>query len=192
LANIEDVKITFADMKPELIAEWKKQAPWNFYEGNIMDLEADCVITPGNSFGFMDGGIDGVFRSHFGKIVEKRVQDQIKRERFGELLIGQAIVVPTDNEKIPELIYAPSMRVPMKVPDPKSIYLATRVGIDLAFSRGNMDILIPGFGTGTGMVLPNWAIAMMVAGIEDALNPPEFPTSLYEAMNNHFKSYPQG
>jgi len=36
------------------------------HRGNILDLKVDAVVSPANSFGFMDGGIDMVYSRHFG------------------------------------------------------------------------------------------------------------------------------
>ena len=34
--------------------------------GSILDLKVDAVVSPANSFGFMDGGIDHLYSHHFG------------------------------------------------------------------------------------------------------------------------------
>ena len=41
------------------------------HRGSILDLEVEAVVSPANSFGFMDGGIDALYSSFFGW----RVQD---------------------------------------------------------------------------------------------------------------------
>jgi len=82
-------------------------------QGDILELEVDAVVSPANSFGFMDGGIDMAYTNHFGWKVEQRLQQIIERKFDGELLIGQAQIVPTSNDRIPYLIAAPTMRVPM-------------------------------------------------------------------------------
>jgi hypothetical protein len=33
------------------------------HHGSILDLECDAVVSPANSFGFMDGGIDAVYHA---------------------------------------------------------------------------------------------------------------------------------
>ncbi|QEG22287.1 macro domain-containing protein [Mariniblastus fucicola] len=42
------------------------------HRGNILDLNVDAVVSPANSFGFMDGGIDMVYSQHFGWNVQLR------------------------------------------------------------------------------------------------------------------------
>ncbi len=34
--------------------------------GSILDARCDAVVSPANSFGFMDGGIDAIYLSFFG------------------------------------------------------------------------------------------------------------------------------
>jgi hypothetical protein len=47
-------------------------------------------------------------------------------QKFRELLVGMANVVPTDHAQIPYLIVATTMRVPKIITDPADIMLATR------------------------------------------------------------------
>src|SRR5262245_52878699 len=83
------------------------------HRGSILDLDVDAVVSPANSFGFMDGGIDYLYSSFFGWRVQDRLQKLIRERHHGELLVGTAEIVETDNAKIPYLIAAPTMRVPM-------------------------------------------------------------------------------
>ena len=46
-------------------------------------------------------------------------------QKFRELLVGAAIVVPTYHQWIPYLIVAPTMRVPGIITDPVDVMLAT-------------------------------------------------------------------
>src|SRR5690349_8160234 len=66
--------------------------------GSIFDAECDAVVSPANSFGFMDGGIDRLYTQHFGPVVQERVQACIRGCFAGELLVGQATIVPTGHE----------------------------------------------------------------------------------------------
>lgn len=71
------------------------------YKGSILDVSCDAVVSPANSFGFMDGGIDLIYSQFFGWQVQERLQEIIKTKYCGELLIGSAEIVETDNIKIP-------------------------------------------------------------------------------------------
>ncbi|GHU70120.1 hypothetical protein FACS189450_04050 [Spirochaetia bacterium] len=39
--------------------------------GDIFDIKADAIISPANSFGFMDGGIDLAYSKYFGWKLQK-------------------------------------------------------------------------------------------------------------------------
>lgn len=110
--------------------EWK-----NFYNdhpiisinyGNIFNYSADCMVTAGQSYGMMDGGIDG-HTNYFFDMIESRVQSAIIDKWRGEIPVGAAIVLPTpQNQKFKYLCYAPTMRVPMNVATTINAYLAMR------------------------------------------------------------------
>jgi O-acetyl-ADP-ribose deacetylase (regulator of RNase III) len=46
--------------------------------GSILDLTCDAVVSPANSFGFMDGGIDALYARHFGPDLQPRLQHLIR------------------------------------------------------------------------------------------------------------------
>jgi hypothetical protein len=86
-------------------------------EGDILVGTADAVVSPANSFGYMDGGIDLAYRNFFGMKVQHRVRGKIHADHFGELPVGQAVIVETDHPLLPFLIVAPTMRVPDRIGD---------------------------------------------------------------------------
>ncbi|XP_074661068.1 uncharacterized protein LOC141913634 [Tubulanus polymorphus] len=170
------------DVKPELIDAWNEQFV-NYYDqvqvhkGDIFQdgPAADAIVSPANSFGFMDGGIDAVYTKHFGKQLSERLQHIIQDEYDGELLVGQAIVLPifenhvvpsdltaewrscNDGQPIRYLISAPTMRVPLDVQETVNSYLAFRAVI-LSVQKHNKThpedpirtVLCPGLGTAVG------------------------------------------
>src|SRR4029077_4170460 len=83
------------------------------HRGSIFGVESDAVISPANSYGVMDGGIDAAYLERFGTIVEDRLRRAILAQHHGELLVGNAEIVETGDPRIPYLIAAPTMRVPM-------------------------------------------------------------------------------
>lgn len=50
----------------------------------------------------------------------------IDREHAGELLVGQALVMPTNSARLRYVVVAPTMRVPTDVSDTVNAYLAMR------------------------------------------------------------------
>ena len=91
-----------------------------------IDVKADAIVSPANSFGFMDGGIDAVYTYQFGDGLQQRLQAVIEQDFDGELPVGTAVVVPTMHKDIPWCISAPTMRVPRNVAETVNAYLAFR------------------------------------------------------------------
>lgn len=157
------------------------------YRGSILDIKCEAVVSPANSFGFMDGGVDRVYTKHFGDKVMKDLQRKIRENRGGELLIGQSESVQTGNQNIPWLIAAPTMRVPMILgPESVNPYLATRAALKEATWLGLSSVAFPGMGTGVGRVDNRVCAKQVRAAIEHVLlEPPQFPTSWRDASTKH-------
>jgi O-acetyl-ADP-ribose deacetylase (regulator of RNase III) len=164
--------------------------------GHICDVQmadalrdsTDAIVSPANSFGFMDGGIDLAYTKFFGPSLQEKVHDVIKTLPFQEAFVGQAFVVPTDHAQIKYLIVAPTMRVPMCIHDPADVFLATRAAVRCALLSGFASIVIPGVGTGCGQVRHSVAVKAMESGILRALEGNlDFPKSWQGAMDRHRK-----
>lgn len=128
--------------------------------GDIFAEPADAVVSPANSFGFMDGGIDLAYSLRFGWHVQDRLQALLHAEHDGELPVGQAVIVETGDAQFPLLISAPTMRVPMDVSATVNAFLAFRAVIRAARAynrtarRPIETILSPGLGTAVGRMHP--------------------------------------
>jgi O-acetyl-ADP-ribose deacetylase (regulator of RNase III) len=118
--------------------------------GDIFALEADAIVSPANSFGYMDGGIDLVYLKRFGWELQTRLQSHLKEHHDGELPVGQATIVETLDPDIPFLVSAPTMRVPMNVSNTLNAYLAFRAAIRAVRQHNKTDarpirkVLCPG------------------------------------------------
>ncbi len=148
--------------------------------GDITCLSVDAVVSPANSFGFMDGGVDLGYSHTMGWQVQGRLQKRIKALPCQELLVGQALSVRTGYKKIPWLIAAPTMRVPCRLPDGLPVYLAARAATIEAVRIGAASVAFPGLGTGTGGVPYEIAARLMIQGIHEGLYGKNFPGSLRE------------
>jgi O-acetyl-ADP-ribose deacetylase (regulator of RNase III) len=166
---------------------------------SITDLRCDAVVSPANSFGFMDGGIDAFYTRHFGPGVQDRLQRLIRERHHGELTVGTAEIVETGDRRIPWLIAAPTMRVPMILGHTVNAYLAARATLLLAvhgrFPEGKREgrpvaeavraVAFPGLGTGVGRVAPDVCARQMRAALDDVLGRSTFPGSWWEAQVRH-------
>lgn len=171
------------------------------HHGSILDVECDAVVSPANSFGFMDGGVDLLYLERFGPQIQDRVRKAIWEHHGGELVVGNAVVVETGDAKIPFLIAAPTMRVPMILPqESTAAYLAARAvflllkrGKFLDGSRAGQDIgahvktvAFPGLGTGVGRMGPATCAHQVRAALDDVvLGGFEMPRSWAEASERH-------
>jgi O-acetyl-ADP-ribose deacetylase (regulator of RNase III) len=198
------VRIVLAAVEDDLADAWERHCGdlpnVTIHRGSILDLSVDAVVSPANSFGFMDGGIDHLYSHHFGWDVQERVQELIRTRHHGELLVGAADIVETGNLRTPFLIAAPTMRVPMILRDSPNPYLAARAVL-LLIRHGTIpsgaltgepvasavtSVAFPGLGTGVGRVGPNTCARQMRAAIEDViLNRHHYPRTWAEAQQRH-------
>lgn len=126
------------------------------HRGSILDVECDAVVSPANSFGFMDGGVDAAYTGFFGLGVQEELRLRIGRTNIGELLVGEAMLVPTEHAKIRWVIAAPTMRIPEALPsNTVNPFLAARAALLVASREITINtVAMPGLGTLTGHVSP--------------------------------------
>jgi O-acetyl-ADP-ribose deacetylase (regulator of RNase III) len=111
-------------------------------------------VSPANSFGIMDGGIDRAIRDHFGNNLDLRVQSFIESHFHGEMPVGHACTISTFNDDIPLLIIAPTMRTPGNISDTLNAYIAFRAILLSVKDRCLDSIVCCGLGTGVGKMDP--------------------------------------
>ena len=194
------MRVTFVDTKADIVDAWREA--FDGYDqiavqrGSIFDVPCDALVSPANSFGYMDGGLDLRISEFFGGHVQERLQELIRTRHHGELLVGMAEIVPTDHPRIPYVISAPTMRVPMILQHTVNVYLATRAVLLLVLHGMFPDaqpvhevvttVAIPGMGTGVGQVPPDYCAHQMKAAIDEILlNKNTFPSSWHEAQTKH-------
>jgi O-acetyl-ADP-ribose deacetylase (regulator of RNase III) len=113
------MKLILVDRDGELVRAWRRAfddiADAEVVEGDYFARDADAMVSPANSFGIMDGGLDAAIRDELGFEVQRRVQRAIVERHHGELPIGCAEIVVTDHARWQYLVAAPTMRVPENV-----------------------------------------------------------------------------
>lgn len=131
----EAIEIHLRDLGKPLIEAWNREfagiesvrtscgdifstKPGQVNVDDPIDVKADAIVSPANSSGFMDGGIDAVYTFQFGEGLQQRLQALINAEHSGELPVGAAVIVPTMHKDIPWCISAPTMRIPRDVAGP--------------------------------------------------------------------------
>ena len=132
----------------------------------------DCVVSPANSFGLMDGGYDLAITEYFGEQLQNRVQQYIIENYYGEQPVGTSFIIDSG---IPgcSVIHTPSMRTPQLIKDPLVIYQCMRTTLMCAIQNNVENILIPLFGGGCGEVHPKLIAEMMWKAYAQIENPPQ-------------------
>lgn len=216
----KDITVTYKlrDFNRNMVQAWRKAFSDYSDDGDRIQISkgdifkgapsADALVSPANSFGFMDGGIDMVYTRHFGWQMQHRLQDIIRNEHDGEILVGDAVVMPAyedeaekdemynEGKPIKYLISAPTMRIPMDVDTTPNAYLAFRAVI-LAVKKHNRrtdvepihSVLCPGMGTAVGQMLFSRCAQQMRIAFETyelGLHAERLkPTSLFHMLKDH-------
>ena len=200
------MKIHLRDRNPEMVKAWKvmwKPADKDIEisEGDIFDGPiTDAIVSPANSWGFLDGGIDAVY-SHRWPHLQAKLQKHLAENFYGELPVGCATIIPIhDGQKKEDfnwLISAPTMRIPQNVQNTVNAYLAFRASlIEVLRYNHNLSlnyhlspietILCPGMGTAIGR-MPHQiaALQMYHAWKRICIESLELGDDLTIAWNNH-------
>lgn len=187
------MKIILTAVDEPLANAWRKfcgDLDFVSYSTNIFESGCEAVVSPSNSFGFFDGGLDFLYSEYFGWDLGPRVQKKIKAEFDGELLVGQALVVETNHKKIPYLISAPTMRVPVVLPrNTVNPYLAAKAALICARKHEIESVAFPGLGTGVGEVPPEKCALQVRQAIDDVFGEWMFPVSWHDALDRHTYLY---
>jgi O-acetyl-ADP-ribose deacetylase (regulator of RNase III) len=179
--------IHLVDRAPDLVDEWKVQfadcPSVQAVAGDYFHRRADALISPANSFGIMDGGLDLAIRNQLGFEVERNVQEVIIAKYHGEMPVGCAEIVETNHSRWQYLICAPTMRVPTPIPFTINAYLAFRAILvavkNFNRERGKQEIdslICPGLGTGVGGVSATKCARQMRAAYQTMRTPARIPS----------------
>lgn len=134
-------------------------------------IEVDCVVSPANSYGLMDGGFDLALSGYFGWGLQERVQEYIVKNFKGEQPVATSFIIDTGKDDI-MLIHTPTMRRPFAVKDPMIVYQCTRTSLMCALENNVESIVIPAFCGEYGEVSPKVIAKLMYEAYKQIMNPP--------------------
>lgn len=186
--------IVFVDVHPKWIKTFKK-VYGNFVKTHKFKFNVECVesnikmvrsnyfrdeklvgyVSPANSYGYMDGGIDKIYMQMFSNI-EKNVRSAIQNLPIANydgntqnkiLPVGHAVKVKANDSSV--LIAAPTMLYPMDVSDTQNAYEATKAVMECIHDE-NLEIsvlFLPGMATGVGNMDLGEAMKQMLNAIKD-------------------------
>lgn len=152
---------------------------------DIMQIKADCIVSPGNSYGLMDGGVDGVIAYGLDMIDRTTVRPAIQKYFQGEQPVGTSIIFKTPASEIqPDkppafkyLAHTPTMRVPKNVNYSDNAYLAFRALLSTLLTHnrennGNIEsVVLTPFCTGSGEMNPEKSAQQMRLAYDLVSNP---------------------
>ncbi len=173
---MKDLKIILTAIDSNLVEAWKvcftKMDDVEIRNEDITKVKCDAVVSPANSFGFMDGGLDYQLSVRFGWDLEKRLQKLIYELPEAELLVGQALVVETFDKEVPFLISAPTMRIPTNFNIDTSVnaYLAMKAILIKAINHETIaSVAIPGLCAGVGRMSLEIAAKQMLLAYNEII-----------------------
>lgn len=179
------VKVTLVDINPKMIAAWRETFEENpeveIVHGSMLDQQVSAWVSPTNSGGRMDGGLDAVIKSFLGPGIELAVQKQIAERYGGAMPVGHATCVPTGRPMPRFLISTPTMVASNEdISDTMNVALAAAaafqaVHMQNALQPGSItSVALPGLGASTGRVPPEICADLMWTAY-DLFRTAEFP-----------------
>lgn len=180
-------KITLVDVQSDLASAWTQTRPSavsvpvqiaaNTSVAAIPKCPGTAFVSPANSLGFMDGGVDLEYMRMFPGIQERvqaAIRDHGQTTFLGRafLPIGSALVIPTSGKNEETfLVCAPTMFLPCDVSCTHNAYHATYAATRACLEHGGVvsHLVIPGMATGIGRIPSTEAASQMWNAVLDAL-----------------------
>ncbi len=92
MITLNDVHFELTDLSLDLVQAWRHvfhdRPNVHAKQESILEANTCALVSPANSFGFMDGGLDLVLSEHFGWQMEHNVRKRLLAEFDGELPVG--------------------------------------------------------------------------------------------------------
>jgi O-acetyl-ADP-ribose deacetylase (regulator of RNase III) len=157
------VKVVLVDVNPKMVQAWRDTFEENpeveVVHGSMLDQNASAWVTPTNSKGSMDGGLDAVVKKKLGAGIEARVQKEIARMYGGLMPLGHATCVDTGVSRPHFLISTPTMTASSEdISDTLNVALACAAAFQAVHMQNARQpgsiraVALPGLGANTGKV----------------------------------------
>lgn len=154
---------------------FQKSPRFLVHNSSITQTTADAIISAGNSFAQLNGGVDGIINTFLSAYSDEYIQDTLRRviafKYSGELPVGSAETVTTKHPNVTRLIYAPTMRVAEKLPKSSiNAYLAFRVALLECKKHKIKTVATPLMCTGAGEMSTEKACKQMLEAYKTIRN----------------------
>jgi O-acetyl-ADP-ribose deacetylase (regulator of RNase III) len=157
------VKVVLCDINEKMVKAWRDTFEENpeveILQGSMVEMQTSAWVSPTNSAGRMDGGLDLVIKRFLTDKVEALVQQQIKQEFAGKLPLGRTTCVPTGKTMPAYLISTPTMVGSNEdISDTLNVALACAAAFQAVHTQNAKQpgsirsIALPGLGANTGKV----------------------------------------
>jgi O-acetyl-ADP-ribose deacetylase (regulator of RNase III) len=107
------LRVVLTDVDTKVVEAWRAafaDTPGiEIRKGSILDETVDAWVSPTNSRGRMDGGVDAAVKRYLGAGIQLRVQRAIRDRFAGNLPVGSAVCVPSGAVNPRFLISTPTM-----------------------------------------------------------------------------------
>ncbi|MCL2463604.1 MAG: macro domain-containing protein [Micrococcales bacterium] len=161
------MKITLFSTDKELCDAWgidfAEDPDVTVLNADYRDLAAhDAIVSPANSFGIMNGGLDLAIRTELGVEVQDTTQWCIQENYCGCQPVGTTITVKIlDPGRFRYLIHAPTMQFPQDIRNTLNPLHSFYAALAAAQEQQITTLACSGMGAGTGMVPPEEASRQM-------------------------------
>jgi O-acetyl-ADP-ribose deacetylase (regulator of RNase III) len=158
--------LILCDFSEQLCDEWRlafaEFPEVEIRHGIFEHIDFDCINSPANSFGLMDGGIDEAITMFFGQQMMERVQNRIINKYGGEQPVGTSEIVratPDGSARVRFVSHTPTMIIPELISNTNNVYIAMRAMLFAVENHNKSDdpnkirtLVCSGLGTGAGRV----------------------------------------
>ncbi|ACZ83305.1 macro domain-containing protein [Streptosporangium roseum] len=169
------LKVVLVDVNAKVVqagrAAFADTPEVEIHKGSILTRHVDAWVSPTNSRGRMDGGVDAAIKRHLGAGIQLRVQRAI-RDRFGgSLPVGSAVCVPSGATNPKFLISTPTMVESVQdVSETLNVALACAAAFQAIHMQNEAEpgsiesVALVGMGAATGGVPPRVCANLMWTG----------------------------
>jgi len=126
-------------------------------KASIVTIEADAIVSPANSYGYMGGGVAAAIKAAAGPDIEEEAIEK------APIPIGEAIETSAGYLKPEFIIHAPTMEEPGEKCDEHKVKCALEAALAKAEELGVRFLAVPGLGTGVGAVPYTEAAKAMIS-----------------------------
>lgn len=172
----------FYDCKEEYNQYLSKYNNISYHFGDFIELENqfDCIVSSGNSYGLMDGGLDGAINRYIDDIdnFNNYIQSKLIKKVGGYNQEGNCVLIQLPSKKCNYLAHCSTMHIPTIITDLKIIYNCYWNLIAKIYKYNNpcinrikiKNVVCCPLGTGVGNVSHNISLQLLNLAIENFIN----------------------